>query len=197
MGVVRNLDDDRARRHGFARMVVSLGHDAGAAATLDAAALTDWVRALRSSIAGMLAAAADLGGRIEIVCAASRDAAATAAPVARVLIVEDDEDIREAIAAVVEREGFEAICVTHGLEALRYLDRCERLPNVILLDLMMPVMDGWEFLRRRDDRLRAVPVVVITAGRTEGLPADIRCLTKPVSVDILVGELRPCWNAGA
>jgi len=58
-------------------------------------------------------------------------------------------------------------------------------------------MDGWEFLRRRDDRVRAVPVVVITAGRTDGLPDDIRCLSKPVSVDILVGELRPCWNGGA
>jgi CheY-like chemotaxis protein len=112
----------------------------------------------------------------------------------RVLVVEDDEDIREAIADVVEREGFEAVCVSHGLEATRYLETCDRLPNVILLDLMMPVMDGWEFLRRRNERVRNIPVVVITAGRPSNLPADVRCLHKPVSVETLASELRPCWT---
>jgi CheY-like chemotaxis protein len=111
----------------------------------------------------------------------------------RVLVVEDDEDIREAIALVVERQGCEPICVSHGLEALRYLQTCDRLPSVILLDLMMPVMDGWEFLRRRDERAQAIPVVVITAGATSGLPENVRCLRKPVSVDVLAAELRPCW----
>ena len=114
----------------------------------------------------------------------------------RVLIIEDDEDIRDAIAVVVEREGCEAVTVSHGLEALRYLKTCDRLPSVILLDLMMPVMDGWEFLRRRDERVRAVPVVVITAGPAAGLPDDIRCLRKPLSVEALAGELRPCWTGG-
>ena len=73
----------------------------------------------------------------------------------RVLIIEDDEDIRDAIAVVVERQGCEPVAVSHGLDALRYLSDCNRLPSVILLDLMVPVMDGWGFLRRRD---RAVPI---------------------------------------
>jgi CheY-like chemotaxis protein len=118
----------------------------------------------------------------------------THSPVPRVLVVEDDEDIREAIALVVEREGFEPVLVSHGLEALRYLETCDRLPSVILLDLMMPVMDGWEFLRRRSARVVGVPVVVITAGTAPNLPADIRCLQKPISVETLAGELRPCWD---
>jgi CheY-like chemotaxis protein len=125
---------------------------------------------------------------------AGDDRAMASSPVPRVLVVEDDEDIRDAIALVVEREGFEPILVSHGLEALRYLETCDRLPSVILLDLMMPIMDGWEFLRRRSDRICVIPVVVITAGSATNLPDGIRCLQKPISVETLAGELRPCWD---
>jgi CheY-like chemotaxis protein len=161
----------------------------GAIAAIDKPRGFQW---LRSSLHVVLAAAKqdNQEGR----SAAAGEPASTQDVLSpRVLVVEDDEDIREAIALVVERQGCEPVCVSHGLEALRYLERCERLPSVILLDLMMPVMDGWEFLRRRDERTRGIPVVVITAGAPSGLPADIRCLRKPVSVDVLAAELRPCW----
>ena len=109
------------------------------------------------------------------------------------LIVEDDPDIRDALAAVAEHAGFEAACASHGLDALRYLQGCPRLPSVVLLDLMMPVMDGWQFLERRDERARTVPVVVLSAVRDTRLPASVRQLKKPISVDQLLEVLRPCW----
>jgi DNA-binding response OmpR family regulator len=110
------------------------------------------------------------------------------------LIVEDDEDIREALEAVVEHAGFEPVVAVHGLDALRYLRSCPRLPSVVLLDLMMPVMDGWQFLERRDERARSIPVVVLSSVRDTRLPATVRWLKKPVSVDELIAALRPCWQ---
>jgi two-component system chemotaxis response regulator CheY len=81
-----------------------------------------------------------------------------------VLIVEDDEDLREMMAQILSLAGFNAATATNGREALEYLRRGEA-PQLILLDLMMPVMDGWEFQRehRRDPNLADVPVVVLSA----------------------------------
>ena len=112
----------------------------------------------------------------------------------RVLIVEDDESIRDALCDVVVRAGLEPVCATHGLEALRYLETCDALPRLILLDLMMPIMDGWEFLRRRDERVKPIPVVVLTAASADRLPDGVRLLKKPVSMELLLGELTPCWQ---
>jgi CheY-like chemotaxis protein len=84
----------------------------------------------------------------------------------RVLIVDDDHDIREAMSETLEMEGHRTHCAANGREALEALRREEGARTcVILLDLMMPVMNGWEFReeQRRDERLAAIPVVVITA----------------------------------
>src|SRR4029079_16645543 len=81
-----------------------------------------------------------------------------------VLIVEDDADLREMMAQILTLEGFNPATATNGREALEYLRRGDA-PQLILLDLMMPVMDGWEFQRerRRDPNLADVPVVVLSA----------------------------------
>src|SRR5947208_6432557 len=81
-----------------------------------------------------------------------------------VLIVEDDEDLREMMAQLLTLEGFQAATVANGREALEYLNSGAR-PDVILLDLMMPVMDGWEFRRRQqaDPAVSGVPVIVLSA----------------------------------
>jgi CheY-like chemotaxis protein len=83
----------------------------------------------------------------------------------RVLIVEDDFASREALALLLRTEGYHTDVATDGRAALAYL-RGQPTPALILLDLMMPVMDGWQFLaeRRRDPLLAAVPVVVFTAA---------------------------------
>lgn len=110
-----------------------------------------------------------------------------------VLIVEDDADLREMIAHLLTLEGLEAASVANGREALDYLRRSDT-PNVILLDLMMPVMDGWEFRReqRADPALAQVPVVVLSAldgSRASDVRADA-VLKKPLDFDKLLQLVR-------
>lgn len=91
----------------------------------------------------------------------------------RVLVVDDEEDIREALGNVLVDAGHEVVPAANGEDALAYLlGAAATLPDVILLDLRMPVMDGITFLaslrRLPETRKRDIPVVVMTAG-DEGL----------------------------
>ena len=107
------------------------------------------------------------------------------APVKRVLIVEDDQDARGALAAFLEGEGHSVVEAAHGAEALTRLHDSDGI-CLIVLDLWMPVMDGWEFraAQRKDPTLAAVPVVVITADKgAEQRAADFGeadWMTKPI-----------------
>jgi len=108
---------------------------------------------------------------------------------ASVLLVEDDKDIREAVSAVLEAEGYTVLTAGNGKEALEALDRGQ--PCVVLLDLMMPVMDGWTFLAevRKSRRLQDLPVVVVSAyseRRAEGVK---RVLKKPLDVNQLLAAV--------
>jgi len=90
-------------------------------------------------------------------------------------------------------EGFQAVAVANGREALAYLHDSER-PDVILLDLMMPVMDGWEFRRQQqaDPALAPVPVIVLSAldqVRATSLEAEA-FLKKPLDFDRLLSLVR-------
>jgi CheY-like chemotaxis protein len=81
-----------------------------------------------------------------------------------VLIVDDDLDIRDSLAEVLEIEGYRVAKAKNGREALRMLQTGQR-PAVILLDLMMPVMNGWQFraAQASDPTIATIPVVVLTA----------------------------------
>jgi CheY-like chemotaxis protein len=99
------------------------------------------------------------------------------------LIVEDDADIREALAGLLEMEGFHVIGCPNGREGLDWLRKSPK-PDLILLDLMMPVMSGEEFIdiRTKDPVLSKIPVCVLTAS-DRALPdrEDIAArLRKPV-----------------
>ena len=82
----------------------------------------------------------------------------------RILIVEDDADIREALALTLRDGGFEVASAANGKEGLEQLQNGPR-PDLIVLDLMMPVMDGWQFRReqQRDLRWASIPVVIVSA----------------------------------
>src|SRR5574340_1100683 len=102
-----------------------------------------------------------------------------------VLLVEDDAAIRDALRELLEAEGFVVQGAANGREALARLRAGGHRPRLILLDLMMPVMDGWEFrqAQRGDPALARIPVVVLTAADgAEDLIADMKvaaCLSKP------------------
>lgn len=83
---------------------------------------------------------------------------------ADILLVDDDPAICESYRTVLEEEGFHVATAAHGADALDYL-RTIPLPRLIILDLMMPIMDGWSFLQvhRQDETLRSIPVVVLSA----------------------------------
>jgi len=117
------------------------------------------------------------------------------AEVRHILLVEDDFAIRETIAEVLIAEGFEVTCAANGADALIRLDETPYRPDVILLDLMMPVMDGWEFrlAQRRDPRIAAIPVIVLSAGagmesRLANLAASA-FLPKPFELDHLLSTV--------
>jgi CheY-like chemotaxis protein len=102
---------------------------------------------------------------------------------ARILLVEDDTAIRETIAELLCDEGYRVTSAANGAEALELLEASDA-PSLILLDLMMPVMNGWELQRalHRDPRLSSIPVVVISASRDAEprLPTDAAAfLAKP------------------
>ena len=116
----------------------------------------------------------------------------------RVLVVDDDYALLDAVKDVLEDEGYEVSVAANGLEALKELRRGER-PNVILLDLMMPVMNGWEFREEqlRDQSLAAIPTVIITAHNRPDESARelgaVSCIRKPVKPELLlstVGKFR-------
>jgi CheY-like chemotaxis protein len=106
-----------------------------------------------------------------------------------ILVVEDDDDIREALCEMLADEGYAVEVATNGAEALDRLRAMDAKPCLVLLDLMMPVMDGWTFLaeQRRDANLASVPVVVLSAARD--LPTDVETIRKPLDPDRLLGAV--------
>ena len=91
----------------------------------------------------------------------------------RVLVVEDDQLTAGAVKMVLEWEGYQVDCAANGKEALESLRKMEAKPDVILLDVMMPVLDGLQFRQRQvgDPALKDIPVVVVSAGNDFTLDA--------------------------
>jgi len=80
-----------------------------------------------------------------------------------ILIVEDDDDLRDLLVMMLEEEGFQVQAARHGQEALERVG--EQMPDLILLDMKMPVMDGWTFALEFGVRHgRSIPIVVMTAA---------------------------------
>jgi CheY-like chemotaxis protein len=119
-----------------------------------------------------------------------------------ILIVEDDSALREALAQVLSDEGYELLTARDGLEAVNCLKMGNR-PDVILLDLSMPVVNGWEFrmFQKRDPELATIPVILITAGgysREEVAWLEPSALiAKPIDLDLLLADIRRfCAGSG-
>ncbi len=109
-----------------------------------------------------------------------------------ILIVEDDEGIREALKLTLEFDGYHVESAENGKIGIERLSTIET-PCLILLDLMMPVMDGWAFVEvmKKDMRLAAIPIVVVTAfaNKAESVNAN-HIIKKPVDTDLLLRLVR-------
>ena len=112
-----------------------------------------------------------------------------------VLIVEDDDLTRDALSIMLQEDGYQVLCAENGQAALEQLQRT-RPPGLILLDMMMPVMTGWEFLtqRKQDPRLAAIPVVICSgtgdAARQAASLGAAGYLKKPIEFQVLLATIR-------
>src|ERR687886_537552 len=111
----------------------------------------------------------------------------------RVLVVDDDDGVRTAVADVLELEGYEVITASNGVEALEQV-RTAR-PDAVVLDLMMPVMDGWTFMEacRQEELCDGTPVLVMSAYRnlaeTAASLGANACIAKPFDLEVLLGAV--------
>jgi len=124
-----------------------------------------------------------------------------APPRQTVLLVDDDADLRDAMAVLLEAEGFDVIDASNGQDALAYL-RSGADVAAIVLDLAMPVMNGWQFLveRRNDPALAKIPTIVVTgvsdATKRRKELGNLPVFTKPIHFDELFATLRHAFETG-
>ena len=116
----------------------------------------------------------------------------------RILVVEDDRDTLSGLFTLLMNAGFSVLTAEHGAQAVDLLAHGIR-PRLILLDLMMPKVTGWDVLKhlQSDPELREIPVVVMTAAGESAKPvvgADV-VLRKPVQPDRLIGEVARLMDA--
>jgi CheY-like chemotaxis protein len=115
-----------------------------------------------------------------------------------ILLIEDHPDTREMFALMLAGAGFDVVTATNGAEGLRQLHATR--PSLVLLDLMMPVMTGWEFRRAQqalsDPQLASTPVIVVSAAsRLKESTKDLdgcSILQKPVDFDVMLDAVRRC-----
>ncbi len=113
-----------------------------------------------------------------------------------ILVVEDDDDIRNVMVDVLESEGFHAEAATNGREALELLHKIEK-PCLVLLDMMMPIMNGREFLDKvmEDSYLAPIPILIVSAvaDKTDTKGA-VGFLKKPVDIDMVLKMVNQYCN---
>lgn len=113
----------------------------------------------------------------------------------KVLVVDDEPDTLELVKLVLESAGFDAMLVNNGVEALARID--DQKPDLVLLDIMMPDMDGWDVFRKIKERDPAIPIAILTAKAQNidkllglhVLKAD-DYITKPFGKNELIGKVR-------
>ena len=110
-----------------------------------------------------------------------------------VLVVDDDSDIRSVVVELLTYEGYQVRTAVNGRDALKILDGWQ--PTLILLDLMMPIMDGWTFLANQgsSQTLRCIPVIVMSASHTlterDKQPAVADVIAKPFDIDTMLTKV--------
>src|SRR5947209_5611957 len=114
-------------------------------------------------------------------------------PIPLIMVIDDDESVRSTLTDLLRDAAYRVRAVADGREALAYLS-AEELPDLILLDLMMPIVDGWTFRAEQlmNPRLASIPVIVITAVPSERHNADlgVEVVRKPFDPRALLSLIR-------
>ncbi len=112
-------------------------------------------------------------------------------PERSVLVIDDDELVRETLGDFLSDEGFQPLLASDGAEALKLLGSAPR-PCLIILDLGMPHLDGWQFREQqaRDPNLSSIPVIVVTTDRSANVSRAV-VLRKPLNLDQLANAIEP------
>ena len=117
-----------------------------------------------------------------------------------VLVVDDDEDVRTFIKELLEEEGYAVATAGNGREAVDFTTSSPREPSCVLLDLMMPVMNGWDVMEHweREGRLPRLQVVIFTAAvNAKGPPGARTYLRKPTDSTQLLDTIKACCSHAA
>lgn len=117
-----------------------------------------------------------------------------------VLLVEDDAEIRDLLQDFLEEEGFDVVPAGNGKQALDYLSSADASrPDVVVLDLMMPLVTGWQVMERMksDPALAEVPIVVLTAATRDKPPGATAFFRKPFNLSALFDAVKECAHVPA
>ena len=119
-----------------------------------------------------------------------------------VLVIDDDPDVRVAFGDTLEAEGYEVVPAANGAEALAYLRASPEPPFMMILDLNMPVMDGWSFLTERDRNplMRTIPVLIVSGEanpRIQATALTVETLQKPVTSEGLLESMQDLADRAA
>lgn len=109
-----------------------------------------------------------------------------------ILVIEDDPSIRDILKLALEFEGYGVALASNGKEGLLYLETMP-LPNMILLDLMMPIMNGWEFMEifKEQDKFKHIPVLIVSAFSEKAKTIEATAfIPKPVELETLINSIR-------
>lgn len=115
----------------------------------------------------------------------------------RILIVEDDASIRDVLKLALEFEGYEVAIAKNGKEGLEMLSQTN--PGLILLDLMMPVMNGWEFVEhlKNENLFKKYPVIVVSAYSERAKAIDCKdFVMKPLELEQLLESVKKNYGTG-
>jgi CheY-like chemotaxis protein len=109
---------------------------------------------------------------------------ATNGAVRTILVVEDDEELRDLVGDLLEEEGYDVVPAMNGKQALDFIQCAGKRPSLVLLDLLMPIVNGWELLRtiREDPWFSEIPVVVMTAVKRDRPSGATAVLKKPFKI---------------
>jgi two-component system OmpR family response regulator len=123
-------------------------------------------------------------------------------PPTSILVIEDEDDIRETLCDFFVEEGFTVAQAMNGKEALKWLDLPQSKADLILLDLMMPIMNGKEFLalREKNKNLRKIPVIIMSADnqtqeKAHALDVDL-FIKKPIEIEKLISLVKQVSDHG-